>query len=143
MHQSLSLTEVSHVIALATAPAFLLGGIVGFLAVLLGRMAHIVERLRFLDNIDDQDQRRARLKADMPVLRRRATLVHLSISLSVLSGIETALLVVIAFVGALLDLQLEIPIAALFVLSLLTFVAALCLMVQEAVIALSEFKQYG
>lgn len=143
MHQSLSLTEVSHVIALATAPAFLLGGIVGFLAVLLGRMAHIVDRLRFLDDIDDQDQRRARLKADMPVLRRRATLVHLSISLSVLSGIETALLVVIAFVGALLDLQLEIPIAALFVLSLLTFVAALCLMVQEAVIALSEFKQYG
>ena len=142
MVHSLSLSEISHVIALATAPAFLLGGIVGFLAVLLGRMAHIVDRLRFLDDIDDQDQRRARLKADMPILRRRATLVHLSISLSVLSGIETALLVVIAFVGALLDLELEIPIAALFVISLLTFMAALGLMVQEAVIGLGEFKRY-
>lgn len=142
MVHSLSLSEISHVIALATAPAFLLGGIVGFLAVLLSRMAHIVDRLRFLDDIDDQDQRRARLKADMPILRRRARLVHLSISLSVLSGIETALLVVIAFVGALLDLELEVPIAALFVISLLTFMAALGLMVQEAVIGLGEFKRY-
>jgi hypothetical protein len=143
MLQSLSLSEISHVIALATAPAFLLGGIVGFLAVLMSRMASIVDRVRFLDAIDDQDQRRARLKQDVPVLRRRARLIHLSISLSVLSGVGTALLVVIAFVGALLDLTVEIPIATLFILSLLTFGAALGLTVREAVIALGEFKYYG
>ena len=143
MLHSLSLSEISHVIALATAPAFLLSGIVAFLSVLMSRMGAILDRVRFLDGIDDQDQRRARLKQDVPVLRRRARLIHLSISLSVLSGVGTALLVVIAFVGALLDLTLEIPIAALFVLSLVTFMAALCLTAQEAVIAVGEFKHYG
>jgi hypothetical protein len=68
MVQTLSLDEIAHVIALATAPAFLLGGIVAFLSLLTGRMARIVDRVRALDDIDDQDQRRAHLKADMPRL---------------------------------------------------------------------------
>ena len=143
MLQPLSLSEISHVIALATAPAFLLGGIVGFLTLLVGRMARIMDRVRFLDEIDDQDNRRARLKADVPDLRRRARLIHLSMTLSIVSGVVTALLVVIAFVGALLDLELEILIASLFVLSLLAFVIALGVMVQEAVIALRELAHYG
>ena len=143
MLHPLSLSEISHVIALATAPAFLLGGIVGFLTLLVSRMARIVDRLRVLDDIDDQDQRHARLKADVPDLRRRARLIHLSMTLSIASGVTTALLVVIAFVGALLDLELEVLIASLFVLSLLAFVLALCIMVQEAVIALREFAHYG
>jgi hypothetical protein len=142
MLHPLSLSEISHVIALATAPAFLLGGIVGFLTLLVSRMARIMDRVRFLDEIDEQD-RRARLKADLPLLRRRAKLIHLSMTLSIASGVTTALLVVIAFLGALLDLELEILIASLFVLSLLSFVAALCIMVQEAVIALREFAHYG
>ena len=142
MLHPLSLSEISHVIALATAPAFLLGGIVGFLTLLVSRMARIMDRVRFLDEIDEQD-RRARLKADLPLLRRRAKLIHLSMTLSIASGVTTALLVVIAFLGALLDLQLEMLIASLFVLSLLSFVAALCIMVQEAVIALREFAHYG
>jgi hypothetical protein len=142
MLHPLSLSEISHVIALATAPAFLLGGIVGFLTLLVSRMARIMDRVRFLDEIDEQD-RRARLKADLPLLRRRAKLIHLSMTLSIASGVTTALLVVIAFLGALLDLQLEMLIASLFVLSLLSFVAALCIMVREAVIALREFAHYG
>jgi hypothetical protein len=36
MVQTLSLDEIAHVIALATAPAFLLGGIVAFLSLLTG-----------------------------------------------------------------------------------------------------------
>src|SRR4028118_1452302 len=128
MVQTLSLDEIAHVIALATAPAFLLGGIVAFLSLLTGRMARIVDRVRALDEIDDQDQRRARLKADMPRLRRRATLIHFSMSLSILSAVVIALLVVIAFLGALVGFESEILIATLFVLSLLAFVAALCLL---------------
>jgi hypothetical protein len=46
-------------------------------------MARIVDRVRALDDIDDQDQRRAHLKADMPRLRRRAKLIHSSMSLSI------------------------------------------------------------
>ena len=143
MIQGLSLSEISHVIALATAPAFLLGGIVAFLTLLMGRMNGIVERMRVLDDIDDADDRRARHKSDMPQLRLRAKLVHGSISFSVLSAVTTALLVLIAFVGALLDLQLETLIAVLFVFSLFVFMVALTLFVLDAVIALNELTKYN
>ncbi len=138
MVQGLSLSEISHVIALATAPAFLLGGIVAFLALLLARMNGLVDRMRLIDDIDDADERRARHKSDLPTLRRRAKLVHQSMSLSVLSAATTAFLVLIAFVGALLNLQLESLIAVLFVFGLFVFIAALCLFVFEAFIALGE-----
>jgi hypothetical protein len=54
----------------------------------------------------------------------------------------TGLLVVFAFAGALFNFESEILIASFFVLSLLAFVAALCLFVHEAIIALGEFQQY-
>ena len=78
----------------------------------------------------------------MPRLRRRATLIHFAMSLSVLSAVIIALLVVIAFLGALVGFESEILIAALFVLSLLAFVAALYLFVHEAILALGEFEHY-
>lgn len=139
---ALSLDEIAHVIALATAPAFLLGGLVGFLSLLITRMARVMDRVRFLHDIDNQDEQRARLKADMPLLRRRAHLILYAMSLSALSAITTAFLVVVAFLGALLSAESETLIAGLFVLSLLLFVAALCLFVQEAILAMSEFKFY-
>jgi hypothetical protein len=63
-------------------------------------------------------------------------------SLSILSAVVTGLLVVFAFAGALFNFEPEILIASFFVLSLLAFVAALCLFVHEAIIALGEFQQY-
>ena len=138
---SLSLREISHVIALSTAPAFLLGGIVAFVALLMARMNGLVERMRAIDDIDDTDQRRARHKSDLPLLRRRAKIIHHSISLSVLSAGTTAFLVLIAFVGALLNLQLETLIAILFVFGLFVFMMALCLFVLEAFIALNELDK--
>ena len=141
MVQGLSLSEISHVIALATAPAFLLGGIVAFMAMLMTRMHGLVDRMRFLDDIDDADERRARHKSDLPQLRRRATLIHRSLSFAALSAVTTAFLVLVAFVGALLNLQLETAIAVLFVFSLFVFMVALTLFVQEAMVALSEFTR--
>src|SRR5687767_2595491 len=140
--QPLSLSEISHVIALATAPAFLLGGIVSFLALLSNRMTAIVDRVRMLDAVDEADEKRAELKREVPVLRHRARLLHLSMTVSIASGVTTASLVVIAFVGALLDLELELLIAGLFLLSLLAFMAALLLMVHEAVVAFGELGRY-
>ncbi len=141
MPQVLSLDEIAHVIALATAPAFLLGGIVAFLSLLTGRMARVMDQIGTLHDIND-DSRHARLKAAMPVLKRRAKLINYSMSLSITSAVVTALLVVIGFLGALVGFESEVLIATLFVLSLFAFVAALCLFVQEAILALGELDHY-
>ncbi len=140
--QSLSLTEIAHVIALATAPAFLLGCVVALMAMLISRMARVVDRAHALEIMDDQD-RGADLKALIPDLRRRAKLIHHALGFAILSGIVTALLVVLAFVGALLNLQLETPVATLFIVSLLFFVASLCSLALEVVIALGQLRAVG
>ena len=142
MLQGLSLEEVSHVIALATAPAFLLGGVITFLTLLVGRMARVIDRARALHEIDEQDEKRAHLKADMPLLRRRARLIHFSMWLSIGSGIATALLIVVAFLGALFNVTLEATITTLFVLALALFMAALAVLAREAIMTLHEFRHY-
>lgn len=137
----LSLDQVAHVIALATAPAFLLGAVVNFLALLTDRMARVTDRMQVLHEIEDGDERRARLRSAMPRLRRRGRLLHASMLLSIGSGGVTALVVVIAFLGALTSIQVEAAVAVLFVASLLLFVASLWLLGHEALVALGELGQ--
>ena len=61
--------QLSHVISEATAPAFVLGAVAGFVSILVGRLTSVIER----DIADDEDSR-AHLKSDLPRLRRRAGL---------------------------------------------------------------------
>src|SRR3954466_8264192 len=70
--------QLSQVIAHATAPSFLLGAVSGFVAVLMGRMNGIIDRIRAINAIPDDDQVRVYLKADLPRLKRRAKrgLIH-------------------------------------------------------------------
>jgi hypothetical protein len=139
---SLSLESVAHVIALATGPAFLLAAVLSFLFLLVARMAQVVDRARALDDIDDKDERRAQLKADMPLLRRRARLLNLAIALTILSGVLTAVLIIVAFLGALFDFPTEFAIVALFVIALTSFMVSLSFLTREAMMSVAEFKHY-
>src|SRR3712207_7027074 len=116
---SLSLEAVAHVIALAAGPAFLIAAVLSFLYLLATRMAHVVDRARALDDIDDKDERRARLKADMPLLRRRARLLNLATALSVISGVVTAVLILGGFFGRLGKHTPELPSRTYFLCPLL------------------------
>lgn len=113
--QGLSLEEISHVIALATAPAFLIAATVSFLTISAGRLSRIFDRARALVEIGEQDKKHAHLKADIPYLRRRARLIHFSMLFAMFSGIMTGTLVIIAFLGDLLNYTLEQFIAVLFI----------------------------
>jgi hypothetical protein len=64
--------QLSQVISHATAPAFLLGAVAGFVSILITRMNGIIDRSRSLNTIADDNSARAPLKADIPRLRHRA-----------------------------------------------------------------------
>ena len=68
--------QISRIMAEATAPAFILGAVAGFVSILLGRMTTVVDRIRSLNEIADDDATRAHLKSDIPRLRRRAKLLN-------------------------------------------------------------------
>ena len=90
-----SVTQLSQVITQITAPSFLLGAVAAFISVLVARMNRIIDRSQALNAIDDDDTSKARLKTDIPRLKRRATLLNKAILFSTLSAIVTSLLVIV------------------------------------------------
>jgi hypothetical protein len=134
--------QLAQVMSQATAPAFVLGAVAGFISILLGRMTTIVDRIRSLNEIGEDDSVRARLKSDIPRLRRRAGLLNSAVRLALLSGMCTALLLVIGFLSAFLKLQHEYGAAVLFVIALCLLGASLFQFSKEVRIGLSEADHY-
>jgi Protein of unknown function (DUF2721) len=135
--------HLSEVISHATAPAFLLGAVSGFVAVLMGRMNGVIDRIRSINAIPDTDPDRSHLRSDLPRLKRRAKLMNEAIFLAVGSAICTTLLVISAFVSAFLGLRHEPGAAVLFVLALALMCAALVALALEVRIALTEHEHHG
>jgi len=133
-----SIDQLGRIIANVAAPAFLLGAVAAFISVLASRINRVVDRAQFLHGITDDDASKAYLKADIPRLRRRAALLNRSLFCAVLSAICTALIVIVAFVSALLQLNHEYGVAILFIVSLLTFCVSLIDLSRETWIALHD-----
>ena len=68
--------QLSQVIAHAMSPAFLLGALAGFVALLTARVNGIIDRTRTINAIREDDTAPAHLKVDLPRLQRRAKLVN-------------------------------------------------------------------
>ena len=97
--------QLSQVMSQATAPAFVLGAVAAFVSVLLGRMTSVLERIRSLNEIADDDTDRAHLKSDIPRLRQRIKLLNSATHLALVSGMCTALLLVVGFATVLFRLR--------------------------------------
>jgi|SRR5215468_1193719 len=140
---TLSVSQLSHVIAQAAAPAFLLGALAAFIAVLINRLNRIVDRTVVLNGIPDDDAVRSRLKADLPRLMRRAAMINRAIFWAVVASIAATLLVIVAFVAAFLQVQHERGIAIFFLISLGAFTISLVDFAREVRIALSEYDHHA
>jgi hypothetical protein len=140
MHEIITMNQLSLVISQAAAPAFLLGAIASFLSVLVSHMSRIVDSSRAIEAISDGDATKARLKAALPGLRARASLVHRAIFWAVGSGVSTCFLMIAGFVSAMLGLRHEPGAALLFTVSLGLFTASLIAFAREVSIALKESK---
>src|SRR5664279_3915476 len=88
-----SVSQLSHVITQAAAPAFILAAVAAFTALLIARQNRIVDRTIVLNAISDDDPTKARLKADLPRLMRRAAMMNRAILWSVISSIAITVLV--------------------------------------------------
>ena len=138
-----SVSQLSQVISQAAAPAFLLGALAAFIAVLISRFNRIVDRTIVLNAIADNDAARSRLKADLPRLMRRAAMINRAIFWAVIGSITITLMVIVAFVSAFFHIQHERGVAVLFIISLGAFVVSLIDFAREVRIALSEFDHHA
>jgi len=139
----MDLDQLSKVISHVLAPAFLIGAVAGFVAVLVGRMNGIIDRIRMVNGIAAADEARGHLKSDLPRLKRRAKLMNDAIYLAVGSALCTTVLVILAFVTAFLGFRHELGVALMFILSLGLLGASLLTLAREVRIALNESDHYG
>jgi cytochrome c biogenesis protein CcdA len=139
----MNLDHLSNVISHVMAPAFLIGAVAGFVAVLMGRMNGIIDRIRAVNGIAAGDEARTHLKSDLPRLKRRAKLMNDAIYFAVGSALCTTLLVILAFVSAFFGFRHEPGVAVVFVLALGLLGASLLTLAREVRVALNEFDHHG
>jgi hypothetical protein len=138
-----SVNQLSQVISQAAAPAFLLGALAAFISVLISRLNRIIDRTIVLNGIPTEDTARSRLKADLPRMMWRATLVNRAILWAVIGSIAVSILVIVAFASAFFQIQHEIGVAVLFMISLSAFTFSLIDFAREVRIAVSELDHHA
>ena len=133
-----SIDQLGRIISNVAAPAFLLGAVASFVAVVLSRINRVVDRLQFINGIADEDSSKLYLRTDLPRLRRRVVLLNRSLFYAILSAIFTALIIVAAFVSALFSIAHEYGIATLFLAAMLMFCFSLVDLARETRMALHD-----
>jgi hypothetical protein len=131
-------SQMAQVISQAIAPEFILGAVSGFISVLVTRLNRIIDRCRTLAARGHNQESADAGGVDKFQLNARANLINHAILWAVASAFVTLLLMITAFVAAFLELPHERGIAALFILALLLFCAALINFGREVRIAIKE-----
>jgi len=133
-------TSVTHVIQLAVAPVFLLTAISTLISALNVRLGRIVDRqraLQALGSLAEHGEASAARLREFALLSRRVHLSYLSILAAVAAGLFICLVVALAFVGVLLEVDLARVLAALFVLAMISMITSLSLFLREIYVAVS------
>lgn len=142
MDATLAVSTIARQIELAVAPVFLLAGIGALLNVMAQRLARVVERGRSLEReflgLDEETRRLA--AAELRILDRRMTMVHLAITACTAAALFVCVLVAILFVADLTDLAFGRPIAWLFVLSMMLLILGLTLFLWEIRLAMHALR---
>jgi Protein of unknown function (DUF2721) len=118
--------QLSQAISHATAPAFMLGAVAGFLSILIARLERIADKNRTLRSSDANLDPTGQIGVSF---LRRMELLSRAIYFAVLSALVTAGLLIGAFFAALIGIGHVI--AILFALALMLLMASLVELARE------------
>ena len=141
MH-GIEVVNIAHAIQLALAPVFLLSGIWVFLGVLTNRLARVVDRGRTME----KELRRValvdhtRVRGQLRVIAKRARYINVAITLGTVAALLVALVVALLFVSTFVPINLATPLALLFVLAMISLVAAFISFLIEVRIAIAALR---
>lgn len=133
------ITDITHAIQLAVAPVFLLTAIATLINVLNMRLSRSIDRRRQLEQLirDSSDANSiAKLNEERLLHVHRLRVIYLGILASVLSALMICLVIVGAFVGALMTIEVSRMLAICFILAMIGMVASLLLFLREVFLML-------
>lgn len=128
--------QTGQIIQVSIAPVFLLAAIATLLIVLTNRLARVVDRSRALTEGGLASSRRD-ASHEIAIHARRVLLINRAIELCTASALLISLVIIALFVGALVAVPLFPLIATLFILAMLSLIAALLCFLREVFLAVS------
>ena len=143
MDGQFAMETIAGVIQLAVAPVFLLAGIAGMLNVLSSRLGLVVDRFRAIEGrimYEDRKIHLANFKIEASGLWRRIRLVNWSIRMFVWGALLISLVIVTLFLGELIEINLSIPAAVLFVGAMLLLIMGLVFFLFEVGISTNQIN---
>lgn len=129
--------NIGQVIQLSVAPVFLLAGVGQTLNVLVGRLVRIVDRARVTEDqlAKNEESRLVELRERLSVLAKRAKLISRAITFTVVCAVLVPIVIVSLFISALLQINLEWPIALVFIIALVSLAVGLLYFLREVFVA--------
>ncbi len=127
----LPIADITHVIQLSLAPAFLLVAIGNLIIILTNRLGRIIDRSRVLLNRPAEAQNDPEIVREIADLCHRRIFIYFAIMFAVIGALLVCLVIAGAFIGALLNARLAEIVAGLFVLTMLFLVIAWTLFLRE------------
>ena len=126
-------SELIPVLQTAIGPVILISGVGLLLLTMTNRLGRVIDRARWIDEgyPDLPEDEKAQKRAQLSVLWRRARTIRLSITLASTSALFAAILIVILFATALLQLEDAWLISLVFVICIMTLIASLLIFIHD------------
>ena len=140
--QTLSVAQLIPVLQTAIGPTILISGVGLLLLTMTNRLARTIDRARItareLPTGSGPDH--AKAVEQLRILWRRARLIRLSITLASMSALFAAILIIVLFVTALLQIETAWLICALFSVCLACLIGSLMVFIHDVNQALAALK---
>ena len=134
--------QLSQIFSQAIAPTFFLSAVAAFVSLMSARLAAVMQRVRKLKAIAEDDSRRAHLKGDLARLERRARYLNSGILAALSGGLCATALLAILFVTAFFNFKHAYGAPWLFVFATFFFGFSLWRLLQDVRIGLVEADEY-
>ena len=137
-----TLHEIVPVLQMATGPVILISGIGLLLLTMTNRLGRTIDRARSLSRepVEADGQRSPHTLTQIAIIYRRAKVLRLSIALASFSVLLVSALIILLFMGALLDWQAGVFIVLVFIASMVSLFGSLVAFLYDINLALHALR---
>jgi hypothetical protein len=138
-----TLEQLIPVLQVAIGPVIFISGVGLLMLSMTNRLGRTIDRSRQLVDLrrTATDDQRVRVELQLGILWRRARILKTAITLSGVAVLLDALLMIMLFLGALVDLPLAVPLALLFAACLTALIGSIIYFLRDVNLALRALAQ--
>jgi hypothetical protein len=135
-----SLPQLVPILQLAIGPVILISGVGLLLLTLTNRFGRLLDRSRLLNREHPAPAIASGIQAQIDILHRRAEILRLSIILGAITVLLVAILILVLFVAALLQLEAGWLIVTIFCVSQVALIGSMLAFIRDMNLSLAAVR---